>query len=217
MSPAISSQELADRIDDAQRRSPSLEGVSRNVTALMSAWPSDKGLYPQLKRLAAFIEQTKAEIAALRPDEVKLSFLPTATDELDAIVAATADATTRIMDAGDKLMEIAGELTPEQNERVMTAVMSIYEACSFQDITGQRITKVVKTLKVIEQRIDHMITSALGDEVAAAPADSNDNAWDAVAQDLAETGTSDASLLNGPALPGQGRTQAEIDALLGFS
>jgi len=214
MSPAISSQELARRIDDAERRSPSLEGVSRNVTALMSAWPSDKGLYPQLKRLAAFIEQTKAEIAALRPDEVKLSFLPTATDELDAIVAATADATTRIMDAGDKLMEIAGELSPEQNDRIMTAVTSIYEACSFQDITGQRITKVVKTLKVIEQRIDHMVNSATGDGTPdeAAPA-----AWENVAQDLAETGATDANLLNGPALPGQGRTQAEIDDLLGFS
>src|SRR5215510_3174431 len=128
MSPAISTKELSDRINDAERASPSLDGVSRNVTALMSAWPSDKGLYLQLKRLAAFIEQTRTEIAALRPDEVKLSFLPTATDELDAIVAATADATTRIMDAGDKLMELAGELDAAHNDRIMAAVTFIYEA-----------------------------------------------------------------------------------------
>src|SRR5690349_2664120 len=75
---------------------PKLSAVGGNVGALMSSWPSDKGLYLELKRLAAFIEQTKSEIAALRPDEVKLAFLPKATDELDAIVKATAEATNRI-------------------------------------------------------------------------------------------------------------------------
>lgn len=207
MSPAISTKELADRINDAERASPSLDGVSRNVTALMSAWPSDKGLYLQLKRLASFIEQTKAEIAALRPDEVKLSFLPTAADELDAIVAGTADATTRIMDAGDKLMEISGELAAPHGDRIVDAVTAIYEACSFQDITGQRITKVVKTLKVIEQRLDHMINSSTMPEVTLPKIDPIE----------VDRGSDDEALLNGPALPGQGRTQAEIDALLGFS
>jgi chemotaxis protein CheZ len=216
MSPAISSKELADRISDAERTAPSLDGVSRNVTALMAAWPSDKGLYPQLKRLAAFIEQTKAEIAALRPDEVKLSFLPTAADELDAIVAGTADATTRIMDAGDKLMDLAGEVGAAQGDRIMAAVTSIYEACSFQDITGQRITKVVKTLKIIEQRLDHMICSATAADTPA-PAVLAPAGWEAAAEDRADLDQTDQNLLNGPALPGQGRTQAEIDALLGFS
>ena len=32
-------------------------------------------------------------------------------------------------------------------------MMVIFEACSFQDITGQRIAKVVETLEHIEQRV----------------------------------------------------------------
>lgn len=185
---------------------PQLDAVGGNVGTLMSSWPSDKGLYLELKRLAAFIEQTKSEIAALRPDEVKLAFLPTATDELDAIVRATAEATNRIMDAAEVVTNVADTVGGESSGKLMDAVTSIYEACSFQDITGQRITKVVSTLKIIEQRIDRMIYSAGADEVRVAhdipAADSKD--------------LSDADLLNGPALPGQGRSQEEIDALLGF-
>jgi chemotaxis protein CheZ len=200
----LNSATLSDVLSDAERAAakPSLDGVQKSVSTIMKNWPSDQGLYVQLKRLAAFIEQTKSEIAALRPDEVKASFIPTATDELDAIVAATAEATTRIMDAGDVLMELSSALAPAEAERLVGAVTTIYEACSFQDITGQRITKVVKTLKVIEGRIDDMLGSAS----------------DAVLEELppAAQSPSDEDLLNGPALPGEGRTQAEIDALLGF-
>jgi chemotaxis protein CheZ len=186
---------------------PQLSAIGTNVGAIMSSWPSDKGLYLELKRLAAFIEQTKSEIAALRPDEVKLAFLPKATDELDAIVKSTAEATNRIMDAAEVVTSVADGIAPEASSKLMDAVTSIYEACSFQDITGQRITKVVSTLKVIETRIDQMIYSA-GEAGAATPPGALDlEAPDAVC---------DAALLNGPALPGQGRSQAEIDALLGF-
>jgi chemotaxis protein CheZ len=174
----------------------------------MSSWPSDKGLYLELKRLAAFIEQTKAEIAALRPDEVKLAFLPKATDELDAIVRSTAEATNRIMDAAEIVSGVADKIDAEGSGKLMDAVTSIYEACSFQDITGQRITKVVNTLKVIESRIDQMIFSAgaAGEAAAIAP----------ISVEQPPHALSDSELLNGPALPGQGRSQEEIDALLGF-
>jgi chemotaxis protein CheZ len=211
-----SAKDLEDRITvavDDKGSPPSLDGVQRNVTAIMSAWPSDKGLYLQLKRLASFIEQTKSEIAALRPDEVKQTFLPKATDELDAIVAATADASTRIMDAADVLMDIAGRLPPEDADRAMNAVTSIFEACSFQDITGQRITKVVNTLKVIERRVDQMICSS-GLESFDASAFVGDML---PAADSAQDEPTDRDLLNGPALPGQAKTQEEIDALLGFA
>ncbi|MGE3333016.1 MAG: protein phosphatase CheZ [Rhodospirillaceae bacterium] len=185
---------------------PQLGNVGSNVGTLMSSWPSDKGLYVELKRLAAFIEQTKAEIAALRPDEVKLAFLPKATDELDAIVKSTAEATNRIMDAAEVISGVADKIDAEGSGKLMDAVTSIYEACSFQDITGQRITKVVTTLKVIESRIDQMIFSAGAPDESVVPI--NVQPPPGIA--------SDSDLLNGPALPGQGRSQEEIDALLGF-
>lgn len=186
---------------------PQLSAVGSNIGTLMSSWPSDKGLYLELKRLASFIEQTKSEIAALRPDEVKLAFLPKATDELDAIVRSTAEATNRIMDAAEVVGNVADKCTGDDAAKLGDAVTSIYEACSFQDITGQRITKVVNTLKVIESRIDQMIYSAGGERPSATAAENENRALEEIC---------DADLLNGPALPGQGRSQEEIDALLGF-
>lgn len=200
-----SALDLAHRIDEASKseaRPPRLNELSRTVGALATSWPNNRGIYDQLKRLADFIERTKAEIAAIRPDDVKREHLPKATDELDAIVEATAGATNSIMDAAEVFTDIASRLSGADAEKAMNAVTSIYEACSFQDITGQRITKVVKTLKVIEARLEQMVSSADLDGIT--PITKPDN--------LNED--SDAALLNGPALPGAGHSQDDIDALL---
>jgi chemotaxis protein CheZ len=79
-------------------------------------------------------------------------------------------------------------------------VTKIYEACSFQDITGQRITKVVTTLKTIEAKIAQII-DRFG--VKRAPADAEPA--------VAAPGT---GLLNGPQLPSNAMDQSDIDKLL---
>ncbi|MBL8628182.1 MAG: protein phosphatase CheZ [Rhodospirillaceae bacterium] len=197
--------DLTRHIDEASKvenTPPRLADLGRTVGALTTAWPNNRGIYDQLKRLHDFIERTKSEIAAIRPDDVKREHLPKATDELDAIVEATAGATNRIMDAAEVFTDLSGRMTPEDADKAMNAVTSIYEACSFQDITGQRITKVVKTLKVIEARLEQMVASAdLDGGVAATRLTSTKP-------------EGDAALLNGPALPGQGHNQDDIDALL---
>ena len=40
---------------------------------------------------------------------------------------------------------------------VNESCMKIFEACSFQDITGQRITKVVKSVTYVEDRVNDLI------------------------------------------------------------
>ena len=87
--------------------------------------------------------------------------------------------------------------------RLGTIVVKVYEACSFQDITGQRITKVVKALHHIEGRIDALL-AVFGAEHLA----SGEPAQDAPPTDVA------ASLLNGPQLPESANSQADIDALM---
>ena len=37
-------------------------------------------------------------------------------------------------------------------------IMRIYEACNFQDLTGQRINKVVRALSFIEERVESMLS-----------------------------------------------------------
>ena len=81
--------------------------------------------------------------------------------------------------------------------------MEIFESCSFQDITGQRISKVLKTLAFIEGRLDSMVKAADAFQGAAPPA----------AGATTETPT-DQALLNGPQLPGKGLEQKDIDAVV---
>ncbi|MGB0683146.1 MAG: protein phosphatase CheZ [Magnetovibrionaceae bacterium] len=210
---------IRDRLDDLRRNPETqvpLADVEEVVSAIMGTATgdisaSDLQLYGELEELATYIEHAKGEIAALRPDEVKDTFLPSATDELDAIVEATAEATFSIMDATEVLEDMMGEVTPEQSEKLMEVTTKIYEACGFQDITGQRISKVVKTLQHIEEKVDALV-DAFGEEIEKYKAARPEQEEPVV--EAAEQKPSDEDLLAGPQLTHEANTQAEIDALL---
>jgi len=111
------------------------------------------------------IKATKAEMAALRHPLSGEDKFTQASEELGAVVAATESATTRIMASAEELEEIVRELKAQlppgyQSSRVndmIEAITRIYEACNFQDVTGQRISKVVRALSFIEERVDAMM------------------------------------------------------------
>ena len=174
---------------------------------------ADIKLYAELEALARFIQTARTEIAAVRPHDIGSTDIPLATDELDAVVGATEEATNTIMDAAEALTNLAGTLPPEAGDKINEAVTRIYEACNFQDVTGQRITKVVRTLKHIEERVSAML-SAFGDETKAAPAAGEAAPAPEGAAAAAPKPVSDADLLNGPQLPDDAKKQAEIDAIL---
>jgi chemotaxis protein CheZ len=170
---------------------------------------AELSLYAELEGLWRFIRHAKTEIAALRPDEIQDKHLPTAADELDAIVGATEQATHVILDSVEKIEGVTGTLSGEPKDVLANAVTNIYEACNFQDITGQRINKVVRTLKQIEDKVAGLV-KAFGDEIDRAAS---------LAQAAAPAPGADADpdklLLNGPQLPGNANSQADIDALFG--
>ena len=173
----------------------------------------------ELNELMETLRSAKAEISALRPEQVKQELIPEAAGELDAIVEATADATNRIMDSAEKI-EAASHLATEKLKDNLTpelqvafdemcsaqsdAAMQIFEACTFQDITGQRVTKVQTVLKDIELKIDGLLAAFGGESAGATGAGEEESSTDRNREDL----------LNGPQLPGQGTTQDEVDALL---
>lgn len=188
-----------------------LQDVGEIVRSLLSTLSGDVSsedlrLYHEVEELAAYIHNAKAEIAALRPHELQDNYIASATDELDAIVGATENATNGILDAAEKLEQLAGVIAPEHGQTLTEATTMIYEACNFQDITGQRITKVVRALKHIEERIEALVV-AFGGEFQAPKAGSEP-------PPAAEPGdVSDEDLLNGPQLPDRAHDQASIDAL----
>ena len=199
-------QRLAEARDET-RQPIAREEIAGIVTAVLTSMEGDVSstdlkLYGELESLARYIQHAKREIAAIRPDDISSEHIASATDELDAVIGATEDATNQIMDSCDVISAIAAKVDPEPRAELTQAVTRIFEACNFQDITGQRITKVVRTLKHIEGKIEVLI-QALGEEVqkshqSAAAADPNN----------------EDSLLNGPQLPGNAIDQSEIDKLL---
>jgi len=197
--------ELQARLDGDDLKVEQLSGLMDQLSRFMGDKPSadQQRLFGELDQLSGIIHQMKSEIASLRPDDIKAEYIPNATDELDAIVDAAAGATHEILDAMDALEEFAATLPPEQAEIVTGATMRVYEACNFQDITGQRTTKVIKALKSIEERVEGLV-SAFGEEIAKFAAANPKKKVELEGE---------AALLNGPQLEGKGVSQADIDAM----
>ncbi|MCH7918214.1 MAG: protein phosphatase CheZ [Planctomycetes bacterium] len=167
-------------------------------------------LHADIEALAAYINTAKAEITEIGADKINTEYLPEASDQLSAIVGATEQATNEIFEAVELIEELASTMAPEQAERIIEAVTRVYEACSFQDITGQRISKVVTALQNVESRVDALL-QAFGEEAGAA----NGTGAPAEVSTATEPGARpDEDLMHGPQLPGEGNSQEDIDALL---
>ena len=176
--------------------------------------PEESARHHDIAELARFIQSVRTEIAELRPQEINEEHLPTATDELDAIVHSTESATNSIFEAVEAIESLTAEMDPQTADAVTNHVTAVYEACSFQDITGQRITKVVFALKQIEEKIDQLLSAFGGNQ----DGDAATKAATLPKKTGTTTGTparTEEDLLNGPQLEGDAISQDDIDALLG--
>lgn len=113
----------------------------------------------------------------------------TARSEMEAAV-------DRILSAAENMMAIDFSDPEAAAAEMANCCGEIMEACSFQDITGQRLSQTIETLCVVDKSLDALETDHMP---------------------VNETGNKrpdDTSLLNGPALPGNGLGQDSVDALL---
>lgn len=173
-------------------------------------------LQAELAELSTAIEKTKQELSAIHYEGPAAARFEAAGSELDAVVKATESATESILGAAERIETLAGNLSAAaaddaargQAEEIAEQVIGIFEACNFQDITGQRITKVVRTLQFIEERVHGMMEIWGGPSALANFVPDNANEPPAVEED-------ENALLNGPALEEADgvATQDDIDAL----
>ncbi len=170
----------------------------------------DADIRVEIAQMVRSVAKAKNEIAAIKHPMADDDRVKTASNELDAIVAATESATQRILHANEQIENLVREITnfhaddtdvTERSEAIANHIIEVLEACNFQDITGQRIQKVVNTLRFIEERILALI-----------------NIWgveaftDLPVPDSGDGLTEDEQLMNGPQISG-GITQDEIDKL----
>lgn len=116
----------------------------------------DSTVYTELREIADYISNAKEEIRNLQANDIKNNRIPEAGKVLDEIVKSTEDATHTIMEQAELLMAADTEDAKAYQAQVNDAVMQIFEACSFQDLTGQRISKIVETLNFIDHRIGRL-------------------------------------------------------------
>ena len=128
--------------------------------------------------MANAIGRTKAEIAAITDPSHDQTRLSVASEALDAIVQATERATTDILAAAEQVQESAWSLREHGIDEVACDALDryatqIYTACSFQDLTAQRTSRIVHTLRYLEERLIAMmaIWGDAGDQVPPAPGD----------------------------------------------
>jgi len=147
-----------------------------------------------LQYLSDHIRQTRQELGTLRTKDGN-PLLGSTADELEEVVAETAKAANEIMGAAETIEALMPRVDKDVAAELLNAVTRIYEASAFQDITGQRITKIIRAVQDIEEKIGTL---------AQACGDGELDGGDPVG---------DAALLNGPQLGTKAATQDDIDAL----
>ena len=158
------------------------------------------------------VKRSKDDIDAVGAGSLQGDRVARAGRDLRAIVAATEQATQAILQAAEEIERSANTLADTLKsghdkalaDDILDRVVQIFEACNFQDLTGQRVAKVVATLKFVEDHAARLLQIWGGiEQFRPVVFDADDGR--------------DTGCLNGPKLPGDPGhfTQDDIDALFG--
>jgi len=80
--------------------------------------------------------------------------------ELEGIVNATEDAANRIITAAETIRTCVEGSDIGDKARIIEQVNTIFEACSFQDLTGQRVRRALQQLQTVEDELANIVTNA---------------------------------------------------------
>ena len=164
-------QEYAARHRHADTRQ--VLGAIETLTRTLAPRPADGAQHrlPQdrftndIIEMARAIARTERDMRALRGDQGSEKPFVSASDELDAVVETTEQATSSILSAAEQVQEQAWTMRERDGnlaecDLLDACATEIYTACGFQDLTAQRIRKVIGTLRFLDQRIKAMLESA---------------------------------------------------------
>lgn len=204
----VSLEKRVENIRSKYGDSVSLDSVTNIVSEVMGSIDgslvlSELHFQDELKELLAYIEKAKADLSQIQPKDLSENKIPEASNQLDEVINATEEAATKIMDAAEELGEVAETVDGELAEKLENISMKIFEASSFQDITGQRVTKVVNTLKHLEEKLSDL-AKAIGDTDSHLSEDKSLSEKDK---------RDDKDLLQGPQSEAVANDQNAIDAL----
>ncbi|HKH80548.1 MAG TPA: protein phosphatase CheZ [Methylovirgula sp.] len=164
---------------------PQLADIMQELSALRALFaqsPIDSGAsqHDEIQRLTSELRRVHSAISGTEPEPAggngprAPAAAPTRiADELEAVMAGGEQATQRILAAAEDIDQAANTLSAalksdlEQGlaQDIRDRVIQIFEACNYQDLTGQRVAKVMAMLA----RIERQIARALNERSRAAP------------------------------------------------
>jgi chemotaxis protein CheZ len=163
----------------------------------------------ELELIYAAVDSSRSHAAVVGAGALGSDRIARTSRDLAAIVTTTEHSIHSILQAAEEIDQAAVALSAALkgthdkglSHDIQERVVQIFEACNFQDLTGQRVTQVLSTLKFLEEHTRRLLEIWRG--IEAAP------------DVLAEQAADDRRLLNGPRLAGDSghSSQHDIDAL----
>ncbi len=232
-------KKLTDNIaEEFDVKQDAVEKIIGHVRSIMEGELNlgDIELFGELGELARYINETKKSLKSLSNLDITEKELPETSDQLEGILASTEEATDQILTLAEGLLsenstigkkigqlreaakvnaqanteDLLNELE-QLNKNNYDKFIAIMTACNFQDLTGQRIQKIVTMVRDIEKKI---MTMVIGFDLKIKSKE-NDADQEKIEkeQKLLEQ-YQEPDLLKGPQKKGVAVEQNEVDDLL---
>ena len=174
----------------------------------------DARLRLEILNLFHYVQRLREEIAAVARRQEGQTTFESMSDQLDAIVSSTGTATHTILEGVEAIVDAARELREHPDaeavdklcDRIDENAVQAMEACSFQDIAGQRVSKIVRSVRFIEERVEAMAELWGREEIETL-------SQQLPVEEEEEEKISEGERLEGPQLPGAAISQDDIDKL----
>ena len=169
-----------------------------------------ENLQSEVHGLLKYMGRLRQEVAGITGKSDQQTPFEGVTDRLDGIVESAAQATNTILDAIETINGAVAQLRARPPvarydalyDQISAQTTEAMEACSFHDLTGQRVSRILRSLKFIEERVNVMADICGRKEIEAVTPEAR----------LAPK-SEDGVVPRGPQSPSEAVTQAEIDAL----
>ncbi len=168
-------------------------------------------LETEVVKLFQLVEKLKGDLATVHDNDRDGLVLESAADQVAAITQESEAATNTVMDATEEIAAIAAKLKSEIKyagaqpifQDILDNSQSIIEACQSHDIIQQRLSRIVRTINLVEGTLNSMVVTVGKDGIAD------------VQTAISGIHLMDGDIeLAGPCLAGEGLTQPEVDAIL---
>lgn len=112
-----------------------------------------KRIASEVEAVGDYVTRLRKEIARLQLNRTLTKSIPNCRNDLTGAQSATEEATHTIMSASEAVLGSTQTDFDAYRVEVEAALLEIVQACSFQDLTGQRLARAMEAITQVERRL----------------------------------------------------------------